>query len=162
MSTTPPGQPVTAILAVMLGWIWQKYSKPSVTTRLNCLPGSSTPESTPPERAVTVCGAVSSLSKTTLAPLATVRVPGAKLSPAILTVPPPAPPPACGPGPRPRGGGGRGRRGVGQPVAEDDHRAGHGQPDHHDDDQQPDRVRARSIGGPRHLLRCLSEPRHGP
>jgi hypothetical protein len=34
-------------------------------------------------------GAVSSLSKTTVAPLATVRVPGAKLSPAILTVPPP-------------------------------------------------------------------------
>ena len=69
-----------------------------VTVRLNCRPGSITPESTPPERAVTVWGAVSSLSNTTVAPLATVRVPGTKASPAIRTVPPAPPPAASAPG----------------------------------------------------------------
>ena len=43
---------------------------------------------------MTVWGAVSSLSKTTVDPLATVRVPGAKASPAIFTVPPAAAPAA--------------------------------------------------------------------
>jgi hypothetical protein len=47
---------------------------------------------------------------------------------------------------------------AGELVADDDHRAGHGQPDHHDDDQQPDRVRACSIGGMAHVPVSLQEP----
>src|SRR6266508_2309833 len=96
MSTVGLRQPVTTSLAVMLGWMLQKKSKLSAATRLKLLPGSMTPESVPPDLAVTVCGAVSSLSNTTVVPLATVSVPGWNFSPAMATVfpPPPAPPPS--------------------------------------------------------------------
>src|SRR5215218_6679306 len=59
-------------------------------TRLKLPPGLMTPELVPPDLAVTVCGAVSSLSNTTVVPLATVSVPGWNRSPAMPTVLPPA------------------------------------------------------------------------
>src|SRR5829696_4463809 len=125
----------------------------------NCFPGSSTPESTPPERAVTVCGAVSSLSNTTVAPLATVRPAGAKASPAIFTVPPAAAPAPTALGRRLGAlGRARHRHPVGELVADDDRRAGQGQADHGHDDQRPDGVRAWPVGGSAHAPEFYMKP----